>query len=218
MHARRISLSKAIFLVSLAAIPCLGSAQAQPSPQAFVARANEALVEHHPGRAILNLERARLLSPRSRLIADDLAQARLVANLPPIEPQSTGSPSQLLRTRQCGQVALAGLGLAAAALIAVIGKLGRRPFLLIALLGGLVATAGLRAAIRTEPPPNLAVVVAPGLLARVAPSMSARALFAPQEGSVVSVVRFRARFVLISSGGCRGWVPAEDVETILPAT
>ena len=218
MQARRISLSKVAFLVWLAAISCPGSAQAQSSPQAFIARANEALVEHHPGRAILNLERARLLSPSSGLIADDLAQARLAANLPPTEPQVAGSPSQLLRTGQWGQVALAGLGLAAGAVIAVVGKLGRRPFLLIALLGGLVATAGLWAAIRAEPPPNLAVVVAPGLVARVAPSTAARASFTPQEGSVVSVVRSRAHFVLISSEGRRGWVPAEDVETILPET
>ena len=218
MHARRISLSKATFLVSLAAISCLGSAQAQSSPQAFVARANEELVERHPGRAILNLERARLLSPSSGLIADDLAQARLATNLPPTEPQVAGTSSQLLRTGQWGQVALAGLGLAAGALVAVVGKLGRRPFLLIALLGGLVATAGLRAAIRAEPPPNLAVVVVPGLVARVAPSTAAHALFAPQEGSVVSVVRSRAHFVLISSEGRCGWVPAADVETILPAT
>lgn len=203
-------------LISLVSITSL--AEARPSEQAFVAQAEEALAERHPGRAILELERARLLSSGSRVIADDLARARLAADLPATEPSVAGTSAQLLRTDQWGEVALAGLALATGALIAVVGKLARRAFLIIALVGGFVAAAGFWRTVRAEPPPNLAVVTSRGLVARSAQSMQAGAVFIPPEGSFVSIERAEGRFVLIAAGRSRGWVPAGDVETILPGT
>ncbi|HXJ21810.1 MAG TPA: hypothetical protein VMT03_16415 [Polyangia bacterium] len=78
--------------------------------------------------------------------------------------------------------------------------------------GGLVATSAFWVSIRAEPPPNLGVVMSPGLVARVAPSMEAGASFIPREGSLVSVVRTKGRFILISAGGNRGWIPTGGVE------
>ena len=204
--------------MSLLQILSAGPAEARSPEDAFTTRAEEQLAQHQPGRAILNLERARLLSPSSTLVADDLVRARIAANLPQAEPRVTGTFSQLLRTDQWGAVALAGLALAAGALIAVVARLGRRAFLIIALVGGLVATLGFWATVRAEPPPNLAVVISHGLVARSAPSREALPLFMPAEGSLVSVERTQGRFVLISSDGSRGWVPFGDVETILPET
>lgn len=215
MDARRIS-AWWVFLLMGLLISTVGSAEAQSSPQAFVARAEEAAAQHRLGPAILNLERARLLSPDSRRIADDLSRARLAANLPPDEPRAAGTLAQLVRTEQWGRVALAGLGLTAGALTAVVGRRGRRAFLIIALVGGLVTSAGVWGTVRAEPPPNLAVVLSPDLAARVAPSREARAAFVPREGSLVSLERAQGGFVLIEFDGRRGWVPASDVEMILP--
>ena len=183
----------------------------------FVAQAEEALAEDHPGRAILNFERARLLSPKSDVIARGLARARRAANLPSDEPRLAGRSSQILRTDEWGEVALAGLSLAAGALIALVWKLvGRRAFAIIALLGGLVAVVGFWANVRAEPPPTLAVVVSPNCVARLGPSEGAAASFTPPEGSLVLIERTHEHFALISSDGRQGWMPSSGVETILP--
>jgi hypothetical protein len=204
-----------IVLMSLLSVLWPKPATAQSSVLAFVARGEQAISENHPGRAVLDLERARLLSPSSGRIADDLLRVRLAANLPTTEPLAAGTPSQLRRADRWGQVALAGIGLAAGAILAVVGKLGRRAFLVVALVGGLVATVGFWTSLRAEPPANLAVVMSSDLVAREAPSADARVLFVPREGSLVSVLRTRGCFILISTAGRRGWVPAGGVETIL---
>ena len=193
------------------------SVWARSSAQGFVTQAESALADNHPGTAILNLERARLLSPDSTVVTGDLAQARRAANLPSDEPLVAGTAYQLLRTDQWGEVALAGLGLAAGALIALVWKpAGRRGFMIVAILGGGVATAGFLGAIRAEPPPNLAVVVSSNSVARVRPSLEAGVSFIPPEGSMVFIEQERGSFALISSRGRRGWVPSSSVETILP--
>jgi hypothetical protein len=211
---RRISLPGIIFMSALAILR-VGSAQAQSSEHGFVVRAEESLDQGHPGPAILNLERARLLAPESRRIAADLMRARLVAHLPATEPRAAGTPGQLRQADKWRDVAVAGVGLTTGALLAILGKIGRRGFLAVALVGGLAATLGFWRSIQAEPPANLGVVVSPGLVARVAPSREAGVSFIPQEGSLVSVLRTEGPFVLISSGGHHGWIPTTGVERIL---
>lgn len=70
----------------------------------------------------MNLERARLLSPASDLIAQELAQVRAAANLPSNEPRMAGTATQLLRADQWGELALVGLMVVAGAVIAVVRK------------------------------------------------------------------------------------------------
>ena len=201
-------------MLSTSAAP---AAAAQPSAQMFVTRAQRAVADKQLGQAILNFERARLLSPGSDLIARDLAQVRISANLPPSEPRMAGTAAQLLRSDQWGELALVGLLVGAGALFAFVRRVaGRGAFLVIAGLGGLVAAVAFGAAIRNRTPSNLAVVVSAGPVARTAPSAGAPASFTVREGTMVLIEHADGRFVLISGGGRRGWVPRSDVETVLP--
>jgi hypothetical protein len=183
-----------------------------------VAKAREARAHHELGRAILNLERARLLSPESDSINQSLAQARAAANLPTSEPAVAGTAAQLSQSDQLGDLALLGLAVAGVALLAFVRKVaGRRAFLVIAILGSMVASAAVVAAIRTGgPPPNLAVVVSAEPVARIAPSAGAAPSFSPREGSMVFIERRKGPFVMISDGGRRGWAPRSSVEAVLP--
>ncbi|HXJ18593.1 MAG TPA: hypothetical protein VMT03_00055 [Polyangia bacterium] len=212
-HIRVIGLA----LVGMLAMSGPSLASSRFSTGTFVTRAESALAEGHPGVAILNLERARLLSPNSAVVAGDLARARLAADLPAGEPVLAGTPSQLVRTEQWGRVALAGLTLAVGSLVAVVWKLGEhRAFAIIAVLGVIVAAVGFRGTIQAEPPPDLAVVVAGGQSARVAPSGHAPVSFRPSEGSIVLIDRTRGPFALISVNGLQGWILRSALDTILP--
>ena len=187
------------------------------SAQSLVSRAEETLAQGHPGPAILNLERARLLEPRSPTVAADLAQARAAANLPAVEPRLAGTPRQILRADQWGHVALIGLGFLALGVVSGFWRVGGRPaFVAATLVGAAVAFAGVWAAVRGAVPSNLAVVVAPGAVAYVAPSTHAQKSFEPSEGSLVLIERASGDYALIAAAGQEGWVIRTDVQTILP--
>ncbi|HEY6477333.1 MAG TPA: hypothetical protein VI456_12180, partial [Polyangia bacterium] len=187
------------------------------SARSLVSGAEHTLAQGHPGQAILNLERARLLDPRSPTIAAELAQARAAANLPAVEPRLAGTTRQILRADEWGHVALIGLGFIALGVVSRFWRVGGRPaFLAAILVGAAVALAGTWAAVRGAIPPNLAVVVAPDAMAYVAPSTHAQKLFEPPEGSLVLIEGARGDYALIRAAALQGWVSRRDVETILP--
>src|SRR6185436_6280980 len=83
--ASALSAAALLMLVSSAggdaasAGPPVGSGD---SARDLVAKADAELAGGHPGSAIVQLERARLLAPRAPAIAAGLAQARAAAGLP----------------------------------------------------------------------------------------------------------------------------------------
>ena len=61
---------------------------------ALISEGGGALATGHPGRAILDYERARLLAPRSAVVRDGLARVRAELNLPLTEPRLAGTSGQ----------------------------------------------------------------------------------------------------------------------------
>src|SRR6185437_9552114 len=153
LSALRFPPWRTMLLAGMLSTSAAPAAAAQPSAQMFVTRAQRAVADKQLGQAILNFERARLLSPGSDLIARDLAQVRISANLPPSEPRMAGTAAQLLRSDQWGELALVGLLVGAGALFAFVRRVaGRGAFLVIAGLSGLVAAVAFGAAIRNRTP------------------------------------------------------------------
>ena len=104
-----------------------GSVDNAPA-SAPISEGGEALATGHPGRAILDYERARLLAPRLAVVRDGLARARAELNLPLSEPRLAGTSGQILRADQWGWVTLVGLGLGGAGLVAFVWRVvGRGP-------------------------------------------------------------------------------------------
>lgn len=184
---------------------------------ALISEGGGALATGHPGRAILDYERARLLAPQSAVIRDQLARARAELNLPLTEPRLAGTSGQILRADQWGWVSLVGLGLGGAGLVAFVWRFVSRWGLAILLaLGGSLAAAGVWGVVKVSPPPNLAVVVTQDAVALVAPSAEAERAFSAPEGSLVTIDRTQGDYSLISAAGRHGWVRRNGVEALLP--
>jgi len=188
------------------------------SARALLASGDAALAAGHPGGAIVELERARLLAPRSALVAGHLAHAREVASLPPASPDHATRVARLLSGSEWSQVALGGLALAAAGVILVSWGVTGRKRAAGLVVAGLAATAlALFAAKKVTPARGAAVVVAADGTARIAPFSGAEPAFVVQEGAAVTVRRAHGDYVLVSSAEGQGWLPRTSVETILPA-
>lgn len=184
---------------------------------ALISEGGGALATGHPGQAILDYERARLLAPRSAVVRDGLARARAELSLPLTEPQLAGTSGQILRADQWGWVTLVGLGLGGAGLVAFVWRfVGRWGLAILLALGGSLAAAGVWGVVKISPPPNLAVVVAQDAVALVAPSAEAEKSFSAPEGSLVTIERTQGDYSLISTAGHHGWVRRSGVEMLLP--
>jgi len=189
------------------------------SARSLVAQAEADLAAGHPGLAVLGYERAHLLAPRAPTVAAGLARARSAAGLPPAEASPAVRFMGRLDANEWGWIAMAGLILAGAGLVALSwGLLRRRGFLLLALGGVGLAAVGFVSAVEVTPPPNRAVVVAPDTVARIAPFAKADQAFAVPEGTAVTIERTYGKYALIASSEGRGWIPEGGVEVILPAT
>jgi hypothetical protein len=187
------------------------------SARDLVAEASGELEAGHPGPAILRLERARLLAPRSGTIAAGLDRARAAANLPAARAPFPQRAAHWLSPNEWALLAIAGLVVAAAAIVAISwGRAARRG--LSWLLGGGLALAaiGVAAAVEVSPRTNSAIIVAPDVVARVAPFAGAEVAFSAPEGSAVLVERAFGDYVLVAGPEGRGWVPRRSAETVLP--
>ena len=189
------------------------------SARALVAAADAALAAGHPGAAIVELERARLLAPRSAAVASHLAHAREVASVSPAPGGRARRLAGLLSGSEWSGLALAGLALAAAGVVLLSwGAGGRRRTLGLVMGGVAVASLGFLAAAEVTPSRQDAVVVAASEPARIAPFPAAEAAFPLPEGAAVSVVRAHGDYVLVSAADGQGWLPRSSVETILPGS
>jgi hypothetical protein len=188
------------------------------SARVLVSQAEADLAAGHPGLAILQYERARLLAPRAPAIAVGLARARAIASLPSAEPTLARRVAQLLGADEWGWIGMAGLILAAAGVVAFSWDLiRRRGFVALAVVGAGIASAGFLTAIQVTPPPTRAVVVVPDEVARIAPFAQADQAFAVPEGAVVTVERTYQDYALVGGSEGRGWIPSKGLEIILPA-
>ena len=189
------------------------------SARSLVAKAEADLAAGHPGLAIVQYERARLLAPRAPTVTAGLARARSIAGLPPVDASVAARVVRGLDANAWGWIGMAGLVLAAGSLVALSwGVIRRRGFLALAIGGIGMASVGFLSAAEVTPPPDRAVVVAPDTLARIAPFAAAEPAFLAPEGAIVTVERTHDNYALIAAPEGRGWVPKGGVEIILPAT
>jgi hypothetical protein len=198
-----------------------GASPAAPqtvSSGSVVAQAEAALAAGHPGRAILDYQRARLLAPRAPAVTAGLTRAESLAGLPREDASPAVRAARRLDANEWGWLAMAGLTLGAAGVVALSwGLIGRRGLLALGLAGVGLAGVGLLGAVEVAPGPNRAVVVAPDTVARIAPFAQADQAFSVPEGSVVTVERTYDHYSLIAGADGRGWVPEGGLELILPA-
>jgi hypothetical protein len=189
------------------------------SARALADQAESALVAGHPGRAILELDRARLLAPRSATLSAEVDRARAAAGLPLVQRSIVRHVEDYLSPNQWAWLGILGCCGVAAAAVAFASGWRRRAGLAALFTGGaLLAVLAFAAANETSPPPGRAVVVAAEVVARIGPFAQAEAAFSVPEGSEVEIERTFGDYVLVAGSDGRGWVPRHDVETILPPT
>jgi hypothetical protein len=187
------------------------------SARALVAQAEANLADGHPGQAILEYERARLIAPRAPTVTTGLSRAQSIAGVRSPDPSLATRAMRYLDPDEWGWVAMAGLILAGAGAVAVAwGLIRRRGFMALALTGVIAAGLGILGTVEVTPGPNSAVVVAGDTVARIAPFAKADEAFSVPEGSLVTVERTYGHYVLIAGAEGRGWVPERGVELILP--
>lgn len=187
--------------------------------RALAAEGDADLAAHHPGRAIVDYERARLLAPRSSAIASALSQARVSVGLPAREDGRLAAALHVFSPNEWSGIALGGLGLAALAV--VVGGFAsrlRRPALGGFVFGAAVAALSTFAAVGAAPSDRAAVVVASDVVARIAPFAAAEPAFVAAEGSCVTIERTRAGYTWIRSAAGEGWVPSDQIETVVPTS
>jgi hypothetical protein len=187
------------------------------SARAFVARGDAEVAAGHPGPAIVDYDRARLLAPRSTAVVAGLARARTAAGLPPAASTALSRTLNRLSPDEWSWVALAGFGLLALTGVGLSWGRRRRIFMAVGLAGALIAAGALMTARRLAPSPGAAVVIAPEVVARIAPFDAAEPTFVATEGSRIEIERVHQGFALIRGANGRGWVPRSKLETILPA-
>jgi len=198
----------------------LGAAPAVAAPPVasvagLVQRAENELAAH-PGRAVADYERARLLAPRASEVRAGLGRARAAAGLPPASPGAVGRLIERLSPDEWSWLALAGLALAAAGVTAAAWRRRRRWSWPAAALGVAVAVASGAVAWRTAPRPNDAIVVGGQTVARIAPFAAAEEAFLAPDGARVTIQGTHQGFARIESDRGAGWVPSSAVERIIP--
>ena len=204
------------------AAPAQGAPATPPpgfSARALAAHAEAELTAGHPGAARLDWERARLLAPRSPAVAAGLEKARAAAGLVESRPPAARRLAQWLTSNEWAWLGAAGLACFASALVAFgWGLLGRGARWSLLAGGAVVASLCFVAAYALAPSAGRAVVVAPEVVARIAPFAQAEAAFPLPEGALVTIRRAHGDYALVAGPGGEGWVPRAGVETILPAT
>ncbi len=188
------------------------------SARALARQAESELAAGHPGPAVLHFERALLLAPRARAVADGLARARAVAGLPAETPALWRRLEHRLAANEWAWIGMVGLVSLAIGLVALAwGMFGRAGRATLLSGGAVLAAVGFVAAAQVAPPARRAIVVAPDVVARIAPFGGADSAFSAAEGSIVTVERVYGDYDLVAGPEGQGWVPRRAVDTILPA-
>jgi tetratricopeptide (TPR) repeat protein len=163
----------------------------------------------NPARAILNYERALVLSPRSAAIEANLAAAQQRAGL---APQGVGPWLAAARYFSFDTYVWAGLGaiwvLCAALILVCLNGLARRIARPLILLAVVTLCVSADAAVLEWPDLQRAVVVAPAVM-HLAPAPSATSSGSLQEGEVVWLQEQYAGFNFVrTADGRTGWLTA----------
>ena len=212
-RARRWGVAGALWL-ALGAAPAV-AATPVASVATLVQRAEQELAAH-PGRAVADYERARLLAPRAPEVRAGLARARAAAGLPANSPGRLPRLLDRLSPDEWSRLALAALALAAATATAAAWRVRPRWTRPAAVLGAAVALAAGGAAWQTAPRATDAIVVGADTVARIAPFASAEQAFVAPEGARVAIQGAHQGFTRIESDRGAGWVPNSAVERIIP--
>jgi len=179
--------------------------------------ANSYARQGKPGLAVLNYERARLLSPRDADIRANLRYVRQSSGLP------AESGSWFERNARIGApdtmfwLGLIGLAVAAASLLAGKRHPGHRLKLRTLAVAGISLTAlSVCDALATWPVVHEAVVMQ-STQARVSPVTQGEPLFPLKEAEIVAMGEGSGDYVLIRSReGRRGWVARADLAPVVP--
>ena len=164
------------------------------------------------GRAILAYERARVLAPRDPAIAQNLAHVRAEAGVAAPPPSALSKVP--LASDDWAYLALAGVSLACAGVVALGWAWRRRAAVIVAATGALVATGAVLAAARTAPSRDRAIVLA-RTEAHIAPVATAEGVFTAPAGEAVMIAQRHGGFVEVRDGQRTGWLPADAVETVI---
>jgi hypothetical protein len=189
------------------------------SARALAARAETELRSGQPGRAVLDLERARLLAPRAAALAAALTRARAAAGLPAPQPSMVRRLEGRLGSNEWAWIGILGLsGLGGGAVALAWGARRRAHVAVLLVSGAVVSVVGLVAAAQTSPSSGQAIVVAGDVVARIGPFAQADPAFSAPAGAEVDIERTFGDYALVAGPEGRGWVPRREVETILPST
>ena len=168
------------------------------------------------GRAVLALERAKVLAPRDAAVDEALATVREQAGVSTPQPSRIDHMLAVWPSDVWTYLSLAALALACLGATALVWSRRRA--------GGLVGVAGVAAAVlsawaalRVAPDPDVAIVV-DAEPARIAPFAAAETAFSARPGERVHVEQRRDEFVYVRVDAERsGWLPAASVEKVITA-
>jgi hypothetical protein len=170
-----------------------------------------------PGMAILNYERARLLSPGDPDVLANLRLVRASAHLPPETPGSLDRLATVVSPFWIAWIGALGLTLVGAGLVAAQLSSRYRPARGAAILLGL-AMLGLALcdALALWPRLHQGVVVSAATPVRVSPVPMGEPLFSLPEGEKVKITAEHDGFALIETRGRAGWVSDSSLAPIVP--
>jgi hypothetical protein len=171
-----------------------------------------------PGMAILNYERASLLSPGDPDVAANLRFIRASAHLPTETPDNFDRIASIASPFWLSWVGVLGLTLVGASLIAA--QLGSRHRLwrgAAALLGVAMVGLTLGNALMLWPRLHQGIVIAAATPVRVSPVPMGDPLFSLPEGEKVKITAEHDGFALIQTRvGRAGWISDSNIAPIVP--
>jgi hypothetical protein len=197
--------------------PDLSTPQTRYSAATLFNQGNAAARNGKIGPAVLNYERALLLSPNDPDIAANLHLVRAKAGLPETPENGTAKALRFAAPNTMSWLGAIGLVLGGTGvLLSRLGPCRRGVFRSLALAGGLLFVAGLYDATATWPRLNEAVILTPDAQARVSPAPAAEPAFALREGETVTVRAEHRDFVLVrTSTGRVGWLARSELAPVV---
>jgi hypothetical protein len=211
-------------LLALPIVAMFGAAaraDSPPPPETWSAAELADLATAHAakgerGLAILDLERARLLSPRDPVLATSLATARESAGIAQAEPSRLDRALGMLGSDDWSWLVLAGGVLAGTGAVASAWGFRRRLARPLAVAGVLTCGLAAIAMVQVAPSPARAIVV-DGAVAKLSPFDASEPAFTAPAGEAVQIEQARGDYLYVRDGDRAGWMPKAAVETVVVA-
>jgi len=180
--------------------------------------ANARQREGQLGRAILNYERAALLSPNDPDIAANLRAARQKAGAEPEHPSPIQIAAHTLTMNTWFGLASVALFLFAVSRpLKLLRPQARRSLNVVSVLAALALAVAVGALELRSPDLRRAVVVTPDAVAGVSPVTMAAPVFKLRAGEIVTFQQTHRNFVLVRNhAGREGWVKMDEVALVMP--